>query len=228
MQVFLQGGLDNDLSLQARANYRWTSAFVTKANVQLAAPAAGMAQSMVQLEADYVGADFTANLKTMNPSILDGNTLTGICVGSYFQSITPSLALGFEAMWQRPSSDDGPNTLVSYAARYKGNGWIGSAQVLAQGGIQASYWRRLAERVEAGVDVNLQLLGLSGAGGGMMGMPSNEGTATMGVKYDFRTSVFRGQIDSSGKVAAVIEKRIAPQSPVQLTFAGEMDHSKVR
>lgn len=178
---------------------------------------------MVQLEADYVGADFTANLKAMNPSILSG-VPEGIFVGSYMQALTPRLALGLETMFQRVGADQGPETFTSYAARYKGDDWIASAQLLAQGSVQATYWRRLAERVEAGLEVNLSFLGLTGAGG-MMGMAArNEGIATLGAKYDFRTSVFRGQIDTTGKVSAVLEKRIA--QPVQITFAGEMDHAK--
>lgn len=180
---------------------------------------------MVQLENDYTGADFSANIKAMNPSLLEG-TLTGIFIGSYLQSITPRLALGLEAIWQRPAGGQGPETAISYAGRYKGSDWILSAQVLAQGGIQASYWKRLTDRAEAGVDMNLQFLGLSGAAGPMMGGMRNEGTATLGAKYDFRTATFRGQIDSTGKVSCVLEKRIS--QPVQVTFAGEMDHFKVR
>lgn len=185
---------------------------------------------MLHLETDYTGSDFCANFKAMNPSVLDTeNKLTGMLVGSYLQAITPRLALGIETMWQRASDEEGPQTMQSYVARYKGNDWIGSAQVVSQGAVTGSYWRRLSDRVEAGLDINLSLMGLSAAAagaGGMMGGMKNEGSATVGAKYDFRTSTFRGQLDSAGKVSAVLEKRIAPM--VQFTFAGEMDHAKVR
>lgn len=195
---------------------------MTKANVQLAP--GGPGQSMVQLEGDYTGADFSINLKAMNPSALEGR-LTGMFVGDYLQSITPSLSLGVEAMFQRPSAEEGPTTFVAYAGRYKGNGWIASGQYLANGAVNASYWQRLSDRVEAGVDLNLQFVGLSGAGG-MLGQMGNEGVATLGAKYDFRTAIFRGQVDSKGKVSCVLEKTIS--QPVQVTFAGELDHAKVR
>ena len=52
-----------------------------------------------------------------------------------------------------------------------------------------------------------------------------EGTATLGAKYDFRNSTFRAQVDSTGKLSCLLEKRVLP--PVQLTFAGEIDHFKV-
>jgi mitochondrial import receptor subunit TOM40 len=180
-------------------------------------------QSMVQLEADYVGADFTTNVKAMNPSVLEGAT-TGIFIGSYLQAVTPRLSLGLEAVWQRAAGNEGPQTAVSYAARYRGSDWIASAQLLAQGGVQTTYWKRLSDKVEAGVDINLQFLGLSGSSA-MMGGPENEGTATLGAKYDFRMSTFRGQVDSKGKVSCVLDKRISP--PVMVTFAGELDHAKV-
>lgn len=178
---------------------------------------------MVQLDNEYTGSDFTASLKTLNPSIIDGG-LTGIFIGSYLQSVTPSLALGLEAIWQRQALNQGPDTAVSYCAKYRGSDWVVSAQIQAQGAINTSYWRRLTEKVEAGVDLNLQFAGLSGAG--MMGGPArNEGVTTVGAKYDFRMSTFRAQVDSTGKLSCLLEKRVAP--PVQLTFAADMDHFKV-
>lgn len=179
---------------------------------------------MFSFENYWTGADHAASIKAMNPSILEG-ALTGIFTGSFLQSVTPRLALGLEGVWQRIGADRGPEVMVSYGARYKGDDWIASAQLLGQGAVSASYWRRLAERVEAGVDLNLSFLGLSGANA-MMGGPSKDGTATIGAKYDFRASSFRAQIDSKGKLGVVLEKRVAP--PVQVTFAGEIDHVKVR
>jgi mitochondrial import receptor subunit TOM40 len=217
----MQGSLDNDLGLSGRFNYRWTSALVTKTSVQMSP---GPGQAMLSLENDYTGADFTANLKAINPSILDGG-LTGIFMGSYLQSVTPSLALGLEGIWQRAAVTHGPEMVLSYAARYKGSDWIASGQILAQGGIQASYWRRLTERVEAGVDVNLQFVGLGGAGGMMGGPLRREGATTIGAKYDFRQASFRAQVDSQGRVACLLEKGIA--QAVRVTFSGEIDHAKV-
>jgi len=222
-QIFCQANVDNDFTLGGRFNWRWSQALVTKSSVQLA-PGAG-ASNMFSLEQDYTGADFTASVKSMNPSILEGG-LTGIFIGDYLQSVTPSLSLGLNAMWQRASMSEGPNTLVSYAARYKSRDWIASARLVAAGGLQCSYWRRLAERVEAGVDVNLQFQpGLGLAPGMMGGAMKKEGTTTLGAKYDFRQSSFRAQVDSQGRLACLLEKRIAPA--VSVSFFGEIDHVKV-
>lgn len=179
---------------------------------------------MFQLDNDYSGKDFTASIKSINPNFWEGG-LTGIYIGSYLQSLTPTLAVGVEAMWQRQATNMGPEAVMSYCAKYKGSDWILSAQLQAAGALNTSYWRRLTEKVEAGVDLNLTFAPGLGGGGLMGGGRGNDGTTTVGAKYDFRTSSFRAQLDSTGKLSCLLEKRILP--PVQVTFAGEMDHYKV-
>lgn len=174
-------------------------------------------------EIDYTGDDFCASIKGMNPSLLEGG-LTGMFIGSYMQSVTPRLALGLEAVWQKPAGGMAPDTAMSYAARYKGDDWIASAQLLTQGGMQASYWRRLTDKIETGVDINLQFAGIAGPGGMMAGV-RKEGVATFGTKYEFARSVFRAQVDSQGKVGCLLDRIVAPA--VKVTFAGEIDHVKV-
>lgn len=214
----MQGNLGSDGGLAAVGNYRWTPKFVTKTNTQIMPGG----QGLMQLDNDYTGDDFSASLKAFNPSYLEGG-LTGIFVGSYLQSVTPNLALGFEAIWQRQAMNARPESALSYGARYKTADWIASAQLQAQGVITASYWKKLSERVEAGVDMNLQFA--PNAAAALMGGPSRDGTTAIGAKYDFRASTFRAQVDSTGKVSCLLEKRIA--MPIALTFAGEIDQAKV-
>ena len=189
-----------------------------------------MQQAMVQLDNEYTGADFTASIKSANPSILDGG-VTGTFVGSYLQSITPALALGFETLWQRQALSQGPDTALSYCARYKGKDWIASGAWQAQGMLVTSYWKRLTEKVEAGVDFNLQFApgmgGPAGRGGGlMMSGIRKEGQSTAGIKYDFRTgSTFRAQVDSTGSVSCLLDKRVGPM--ILLSVAAQLDHGKV-
>ncbi|KAF1345749.1 eukaryotic porin-domain-containing protein [Delphinella strobiligena] len=223
-KIFCQGNLDSDLSLSARFNYRWTPRWITKTTTQIQAGSmAGPGAAQFSFENDYAGNDFTAQIKAMNPSILDG-PLTGIFIGSYMQSITPRLSLGLEAVYQRAAAQMGPETMLSYAGRYKGDDWIASAQLMTAGGLQTSYWKRLSDKLETGVDLNLQVAGMGGAQGGMMGGIRKEGVATFGAKYDFRASSFRAQVDSAGKLGVLLEKRVVPM--VQITFAGELDHAK--
>ena len=178
---------------------------------------------MAQFEHEYTGNDFSASLKMLNPSYLEGG-VTGIFIGSYLQSVTPKLALGLETLWQRPSLSQGPECAVSYAARYKSADWIATAQLqAAMGTLNTSYWRRLSDKVQAGVDLSL---GLVPSPGGLMGGGlQKEGVTTIGAKYDFRMSTFRAQVDSKGKLSCALEKRVAP--PVMMTFAADIDHFTV-
>jgi mitochondrial import receptor subunit TOM40 len=216
----MQGNIDNEGQLMTRFNYRWSSALVTKTNIQIAP---GPGQAMAQIDNEYTGADFTASLKSVNPSMIDGGP-TGIFIGSYLQSVTPHLALGLEAVWQRAGLTEGPQTALSYCGKYKGSDWIASAQLQAQGTVSASYWRKLTDKVEVGVDLNLAFAGLNG-GGMMGGSMRKEGVTTVGAKYAFRMSTFRAQVDSTGKLSCLLEKTVAP--PVRLTFSADMDHFKV-
>ncbi|KAF2658642.1 hypothetical protein K491DRAFT_676240 [Lophiostoma macrostomum CBS 122681] len=215
-KVFLQANLDNELAFSGRFNYRWTSALVSKTSVQLTSQG-----NMMSLENDYTGADFSASLKAVNPSILDGG-VTGMVMASYLQSITPRLSLGLDAFWSRPAMAYPPDLAVSYAARYKTPVWMACTQIVPERGVEASYWRRLSEKVETGINVNLAFAGLGA--NGPMGAVSKEGTVTIGAKYDFTTSSFRAQVDNQGKVGCLLEKVIA--QPIRVTFSGEIDHKQ--
>ncbi|KAI5803153.1 eukaryotic porin/Tom40 [Geopyxis carbonaria] len=222
-KTFMQASVDNDGQVSGRFNYRWLPHLITKCNAQLA-PGGAPGQSVFTTDVDYTGSDFSASVKAFNPSVLNG-ALTGIFIGSYLQAITPSLSLGVESVWQRPDASHGPETALSYVARYATPEFIASAQFQGQGALQATYWRKIADRIEAGVECNMSFAGGMRSGGGMMGGGmKREGMTTIGAKYDFRNSTFRAQLDSQGKLSCLLEKRVAPA--VTLTFAGDMDHSK--
>jgi len=66
-------------------------------------------------------------------------------------------------------------------------------------------------------------------GGGLLAQPVitrvREGTATAGIKYEFRQSMFRAQIDSGGRLSAYLDRRILPN--IGISFCGDIDHFKV-
>ncbi|CAJ2508015.1 Uu.00g092010.m01.CDS01 [Anthostomella pinea] len=209
--VFLQGSMDNDGMLSTRFNYRWSQALVTKAQFQIGS------QDMASIEHEYTGADFTSSLKMLNPSYLEGGA-TGIFILSHLQSVTRKLSLGIEAVWQRAALNQPPESAMSYCGRYKSDDWIATVQLHAQGALNATYWRRLSDKVQAGVDMTLQ----AAPGASMMAPMQKEGITAVGVKYDFRMSTFRAQVDSKGKLGCLLEKRVAP--PVMMSFCADVDH----
>ena len=181
---------------------------------------------MIQIDNDYTGKDFSASIKALNPSLLEGG-VTGICIGSYLQSITPGLALGMEAIWQRQAMSMGPDLSVSYVAKYRGSDWIAAAQLAAAGALTTSYWRKIGEKVEVGAELQLQLQQGPGRGAMMGGRLQREGIANIGAKYDFRTASLRAQADSNGKLSVTLEKRLLQAQAIQVMFAGELDQLKV-
>lgn len=169
--------------------------------------------TMIQLEHDYTGLDYTLNGKVINPSPLDGS---GIYVGSYLQSVTKNLALGIETLYQRAALDQA-EVSSSYLAKLTGSDgkWIATAQFQPIGVLQATYWHKLSEKVEAAADLQV-----------IAAPMRRDAIATVGAKYDLRMSTFRAQLDSTGKVSALLEQRFAPS--FAFTVAGEIDHFKVR
>jgi mitochondrial import receptor subunit TOM40 len=167
---------------------------------------------MIQVEHDYEGQDYCLNAKAINPWPAD---LTGIYVGSYLQSFTKNIALGFETLFQHPTPDVSDFS-TSYLAKLTGTdkNWIATAQLQPAGILQTTYWQKLSEKVEIAADLQV------------IATPSRrDAVATLGAKYDLRMATFRAQVDSTGKVSALLEQRFAP------TFAflvsGEIDHFKV-
>lgn len=213
--MFAQGNIDDQGALSTRFNWRWGPSSITKTQFQIAP--AGTGQDMAQFEHEYTGADFTASVKALNPGFLEGG-ITGVFIGQYLQSITSKLALGLEAVWQRAGLTQGPDSAVSYVARYKSEDWLASVQLQAQGALNTSYWRRLSDKVQAGVDMTLSVApGNPMMGGGMQ----KQGTTTICAKYDFRMSTYRAQVDTTGKLSCLLEKRVAP--PIMMTFAADVD-----
>lgn len=173
---------------------------------------------MLSVEHDRIGKDYSLSLKTFNPQPAD---LTGTYLASYLQSLTPHLALGVEAVYQRPTPEI-EDCSLGYMAKYHNvrkdeqgqpmkDSWIATAQILSQGMWQATYWKKLAERVDAGVDLVIQPA---------LDPRQRKAVATAGVKYDFRMATFRGQVDSDGKVSALLEQRLSPA--FAFLVAGEM------
>ncbi|EJF66039.1 mitochondrial import receptor subunit tom40 [Dichomitus squalens] len=206
--LFLHGNIDNDGSMSGRINQGWTANNVTKAQAQLSSQAG---QNFFQVEHDYQGSDYTLNAKAVNPSPADG---TGIYIGSYLQSFTKNLALGVEAVLQRPSPDMA-DVAAAYMVKYTSTdrNWIATAQVQGAGILQATYWQKLSDKVDVAADLQL-----------VAGQGRRDALASLAARYELRMASFRAQVDSTGKVAAHLEQRFAPT--FSFLVSGEIDHFK--
>lgn len=221
----MQGGIDHEGNVNARLNQGWSQSNITKAQAQVSdlrrlLVRADVSQlsfteghSMLQLEHDYQGRDFSANIKVLNPSAAD---LSGIYVGNYLQSVSKTIAVGFESVVQRPApgmSELSTSYLAKYTSRDKN--WIATAQIQPPGIVQATYWQKLSEKLDVAADLQV-----------VAAPTRRDAVATLGAKWDLRAATFRAQVDSTGKVSALLEQRFSPA--LAILFAGEIDHFKVR
>ncbi|CAJ0752113.1 17817_t:CDS:2 [Entrophospora sp. SA101] len=161
--------------------------------------------SMLQLEQDYQGSDYSVNCKTINPSPVEQ---TGIFVMSYFQSVTQKLAMGVETVYQKPTPDI-EETSKSLVLKYSGNDYVTTVQWQEVGALQASYYQKINEKVDFGTELQIILAA---------------GRREAGGKFDFRAATFRGQVDTTGRVSAVIEQKIVPGFSFLVT--GDIEHMK--
>ncbi|KIL00112.1 hypothetical protein PAXRUDRAFT_821990 [Paxillus rubicundulus Ve08.2h10] len=206
--LLLQGSVDHEGNVNARMNQGWSETCITKMQAQLSHQAG---HSMLQLEQDYQGRDYSLNAKAVNPSPTD---LTGIYIGSYFQSVTKNLALGFETLHQRQTPEM-TELATSYLAKYTSTdrNWIATAQLQPSGILQTTYWQKLSEKVDVAADLQV-----------IAAPQRRDAIATLGAKYDLRMATFRAQLDSTGKVSALLEQRFAPS--FAFLVSGEIDHFK--
>ncbi|BFZ55112.1 translocase of outer mitochondrial membrane [Savitreella phatthalungensis] len=208
-RVFMNGSVDNDGSVSGRFHVGWSEESTTHTTKIQTQTTASPGQSMLQLEHDWRGSDFSINVKTVNPSVLDGE-FSAVSIFHYLQSVTPSLALGLEAIWQKPPSTAGRGDLSPT--------WVASGQFSPQGILNMCFWKKLSPKVEAGVEC--QLIKATGP----MGQVKSEGTTTLSAKYDYLHSTLRAQLDTKGKLQCLFEKRLS--GAVSLTFAAALDHFK--
>lgn len=259
----MQGQLDNDFTLNARINYAWTPqpspiedpanpgqylppppriGGTTKVQAQLAT---GGGNSMLQIEHDHVGTDYSINVKAVNPNPIDkmpsfsgkqkpatglskwwNSTTTGIFVASYLQSITPNLALGGEFLLQKPTPEMEEQT-VSLVARYSSK-LPGRELAPAAPGLppppplDPSYTFTATYQPGPGIfhlSYYHRLNARAELGSelqALIGGGRREAVATVGFKVDTLFATIRGSVDTQGKVQAVMEERMAQGLALQV------------
>ncbi|KAJ1969686.1 translocase of outer mitochondrial membrane [Dispira parvispora] len=205
-EFLLHGMVDTDGVLQSRIHYNWTSNLLSKAQLMFT----GLPnQNMLQVETDYQGLDYSLNFKALNPSPADNS---GIYIGNYLQSITKNLVIGFESMIEKPPMRES-TVRSSLLARHSVGNAVATVQWQGGNALQASYHQKINEKVEFGTELQISVE-----------EDKRAALCNVGAKYDFRQATFRGQVDSSGKVTALLEEKMAPG--FSLMLSAEVDHAK--
>ncbi|KAL0108436.1 hypothetical protein PUN28_015171 [Cardiocondyla obscurior] len=162
----------------------------------------------VQMTADYQGDTYTCSLTLGNPDFLN---FSGVLISHYLQSLTPSLAVGGELAYQFGHGTD--IALASLAGRYK----IGDSTISATISPTAYHFcfhQKASQQLQVGVelDINSSL---------------QESTATLAYQVDLPKAdlVFKGSVDTTWTVGAVLEKRLQPL-PFTFALSGMINHNK--
>eukprot|EP00127_Corallochytrium_limacisporum_P003148 Clim_evm77s146 gene=Clim_evmTU77s146 len=195
------GDLNHQGNLIAQVIHQFNSQIRVKAQTQNQGSQWGY-----QLEGDYKFSDAHFNVKAINANPLDES---GILLANYLQSVTPNLALGAEMLYQYGSSME--DSGLTFAARYKTKDYIATVNASPQGMFVATYVHQINEKVALGSEIEANVR-------------AKDSIATVGAQFNFRQSTFRGSVDTTGVVSAVLEQHLMPG----ITFAitGAMDHNR--
>ena len=155
-------------------------------------------------EMDFGGQTWTGNMKY-------GSMGGGLVCGcNYFQSVTPSLALGGEGMYIAANGA----MLSSYTAKYTGKDYLACINYnMGQGMVTCHYKKDITpKRVTVGAELSVSPMSL-------------ESQALVGAEFNLSRSKVALCLDGSGKIQSTVEAKLgmAPGSPT-LTFTGEVDH----
>lgn len=227
-KFFAQGNIDNSFGVNGRVNYSWTPSSVSKLTLQMSPNE--QQPSMYQLEHDYQGLDNSLNLKVLNPTLGNNNIFLGVGVASVLQSVTKNLALGVESVYSKSDASQPADTGLSYYSKYTATdkSWNVTGQLQSNGGLSATFFRKLSPNVELGLESALKMaiqpINHPATGEPIGHVPVLEGLTTLGCKYDYRSSNFRGTVDSEGKVNVFAERKILPTLGV--VFSGEINQFK--
>jgi mitochondrial import receptor subunit TOM40 len=168
---------------------------------------------MLQVESDYLGSDWSLNMKAINPNPIENN---GIYTVSGLQSVSQRLALGAELISQTSADskhgnfDHGLNLAAKYTPTPSSTLTVSLQQFVA---LQSSYHHRVSDKVELASEVQMLLVG-----------PRKDSFSSVSAKLEYRQATLRAQLDSLGRVGLVMEEKLFPGFALQIS--GEIDHVK--
>eukprot|EP00887_Chlorella_sp_A99_P006787 scaffold2.g6787.t1 len=189
------GRITSDGRLTGRVKVDLAEGAALKSQFQIASER-GMSQGMFDL--DLKGQDWNGQLKWGTSSFYGAN---------YFQSVTPSLAVGGEVFYLAEQRRSG----IGLAARHQTDKSVATAQVANTGLVSLTYLQKVSEKVSLGADF-------------MWNLNSREANASFGYDYVLRQSRLRGRVDTDGKIAAFLEERI--NVGVTFILSAELDHAR--
>lgn len=185
-KTLMMGRIDAMGRLDARVHHQVNERILTRISANLSNEPD---QQQGGMEAEYRGDTWTGQFKGTNE----------MCTLSYLQSVTPTVALGGEAIYLASRH----MALTSYVAKYHTKPFDGIL-TYSHGTVQAHYIRRLSDRVNLGAELAAS-------------WKNRESTAALGAEFNLRQSRFCTTVDGTGKINSVLELKVQPGISVNLT-----------
>lgn len=201
---FLMGEIDPSFNLNGRFAHSISEHVTLKGMTQMNSNGKAIIG-----EVDVNQDDFSANLKLINLNFFER---TGAISASYLQSVTQSLALGVELSAHSGFNNQISSTLAVVGRLSHGNA-IMNANLTTNGAVSLSYHQKVNEQISIASEFEAALTGTQ-----------RDSFFQTGVKFDLRAATMRAQIDTLGRVTAVLEEKLTPAFSVLL--CGEIDHFK--
>jgi mitochondrial import receptor subunit TOM40 len=186
------GRITSDGRLTGRVKYDLADWASLTSQFQMASER-GMSQGMFDL--DLKGSDWNGQLKYGTSQFYGAN---------YFQSVTPTIALGGEVFYLAEQRRSG----IGLAGRHQTENSIATVQLANTGLVSLTYLQKISEKVSLVTDF-------------MWNANSREANASFGYDYILRQSRLRGRVDTEGKVGAYLEERV--NVGVNFILSGEID-----
>ena len=196
--TLLVGRLDNSMRLDAQAHGSLSNRLSHRIQASLAHNS--VRESHLVTDFEYKGNDFTAGVKV---GLTDG-PLVGV---SYFQAITPRLAVGGEGYY----IDARRATHVTARARYTDNAVTACATASTNGTVSATLSRRINNRVGFAAEIEL--------------LPSTlQSHMSVGVEAQMRQAKFMANVTGTGLIQSTLSSTIFPNC--SLLLSAIVQHSK--
>jgi mitochondrial import receptor subunit TOM40 len=195
----LMGRMDNS----GRMDGQWHHTYPTHVDthrVQASLAPNSIKESHLMCDFEHRGADYTGGLKF---GLMEG-PLVGI---SYFQAVTPRIALGGEGYYL----DARKVTNVNIRGRYTDNAITACSTLSSTGTISLSLSRRINNRLGLATEIEVAPATL-------------QSHASVGIEALMRQSKFQANISSTGLIQSLLQSIIAPNCSILLCAI--VDHRK--
>ncbi|CAG0897058.1 unnamed protein product [Cyprideis torosa] len=168
---------------------------------------------MSQISMDKQGRDWTLSLTTANPDAL--NNFSGVYVAQYLQSVSKSISLGSDLIYQRgPAVPGGQVAILKVVSKYQSpDDWslVGS---LGAGSASLTYFQKCSDTLKIGVECE-----------GSLRVQEVVTTVGYAVEVPRINLTFKASLDSNWTVASVLEKKLLPL-PLTMVMSSQFNHGK--